>query len=127
MNLREDEILARYLYRRKQFKPSTSEVRHQAFMPPADQRLSVGRTDGLSEQQVWDLGDSLGLPSPPIARGELGVVEVLETGLKVDPDNDPPRHASIVGWPSDESAILEKAVLLSRAARLQLRTGDTAT
>ena len=120
MVLQESEPLARYLYQKSHYNASTSKVKHHAFMPPKDMRLSVFRTQGLAEAEVWALGDTLRAESP-IARGVIVVQSVLKCGLKVDPDDHPPRHASVIGWPDDRASILEKAVSLSRAAELRLR------
>lgn len=120
MDVREEETLARYLFSKSHFRTSTNTVKHHAFMPPSDKRLSVFRTDELAEEEIWALGDSLRAEAMA-ARADITVLSVKATGLAVDPDEPPPRHACIVGWPPDESAILEKAVQLSLKALLKRR------
>jgi hypothetical protein len=48
-------------------------------------------------------------------------VSVINVGLGVLPDEPPPRHAEIVGWPRDDKPQqLEMAKLLAAATRLVL-------
>ena len=47
---------------------------------------------------------------------------VRETGLTIDPDNDPPRHANILGWPEEKSEQKLIALELSESAKLKLRS-----
>jgi hypothetical protein len=115
-----NEILARYIYFRNHYRPSDNTVRYSAFMPPADKRLSVFRTSGLGEYGIWALGESL-RPQPLKGRADITVAAVRETGLALDADDIPPRHANIVGWPDDHSAIELKALELSERAHLHLK------
>ena len=114
------EILARYIFHRNHYRPSDNTVKYSAFMPPADKRLSVFRTSGLEEQAIWTLGESL-RAQPLKGRADIAVAAVEETGLAVDADDIPPRHANVVGWPDDHSAIELKALELSQRAHLSLR------
>jgi hypothetical protein len=120
VDVREEETLARYLYGKSHFRTSTNTVKHHAFMPPSDKKVSVFRTDGLVEEEIWALGENLRAEAMA-ARADITVLNVKATGLGVDPDEPPARHACIVGWPHDESAILEKAILLSQRAVLRKR------
>jgi hypothetical protein len=89
-------------------------------MSPADKRLSVFRTSGLEEHAIWILGESL-RAQPLKGRADITAAAVEETGLAVDADDIPPRHANVVGWPDDHSAIELKALELSQRAHLSLR------
>jgi hypothetical protein len=42
------------------------------------------------------------------------------TELRIDPDDDPPRHANIVNWPAEKSDRLLLAIGIAAEARLQL-------
>jgi hypothetical protein len=114
------EILARYIYSRNHYRPSDNTVKYSAFMPPADKRLSVFRTSGLGEHAIWVLGESL-RTQPLKGRADIAAAAVRETGLALDADNIPTRHANIVGWPDDHSAIELKALELSEKAHLRLK------
>ena len=114
------EILARYIYYRNHYRPSDNTVKYSAFMPPADKRLSVFRTSGLEEYAIWILGESL-RAQPLKGRADITAAAVRETGLALDADDIPPRHANIVGWPDDHSAIELKALELSERSHLRLK------
>jgi hypothetical protein len=123
VDLRNEEVLARYLYSKNHFR-SDNTVKHHAFMPPVDKRLSIFRTYGLVEEEIWALGATLRAEAL-VARADTTVLNVKDAGLTVEPDEPPERHACIVGWPPDQSAILEKALRLSQKAvlrRLRLST-----
>lgn len=75
---------------------------------------------GLRENEVWALGEKL-RPEPPLGRADINVAAVRETGLTVDADDIPPRHANIVGWPDEASAIKLKAMELAEQAILHLK------
>ncbi|MEM0963459.1 MAG: hypothetical protein AAGK21_13090 [Bacteroidota bacterium] len=52
-----------------------------------------------------------------------------EVGLEVDPDNDPPRHVNVLGWPDEKEdqiqVALEVASLFEeRNGRFELRPTD---
>jgi hypothetical protein len=98
-------------------------------MPPPDLRLSVFRIRGLEEQEVWTMGRQHVL-EPAVGRqpnatlyGRAAVLvsAVFETGLQVDPDDTPPRHASITGWPEDKAEQKSTALELAGSAALRLR------
>ena len=60
-------------------------------------------------------------PRRPLARAEVEVQIVMNAGLRVVPDEPPPRHAEIVGWPrNDKSQQLEIAKVIAAVARLVL-------
>ena len=61
------------------------------------------------------------LGRPLYGRGDLSVSSVLATGLTVDPDDNPPRHAGIVGWPETKDARISLAQRLAASALLRLR------
>ena len=114
------EILARYIYFRNQYRPSDNTVKYSAFMPPADKRLSVFRTSGLSEDAIWELGGFLRTQSL-LGRADIAAAVVSDVGLAIEADDIPHRHANIVGWPDDQSAVKLKALELSERAHLSLR------
>jgi hypothetical protein len=69
------------------------------------------RTQGLDEGDVWTLGDAVAAPSSRTvyARGDFLAPHVRASfvdtwRLSVRPDDNPPRHALIEGWPSHDDA-----------------------
>ena len=114
------EPLARFLYSKNHYRPSDHTVRHAAFMPPADKRLSVFRIFNLRENEVWRLGDTLRTETT-LGHADIKALVVTETGLTVEADDIPPRHANIIGWPDESSEIKLKAMVLAEKASLRLK------
>ena len=120
-----NDPLARFIFSRRHFSPSKKVVKAPAFIPGSDLQTSVFRIHELREREIRDIGENVGRtqnpPRSPRARGEIKVVSVINVGLGVLPDEPPPRHAEIVGWPRDDKPQqLEMAKLLAAATRLVL-------
>lgn len=69
------------------------------------------RTHDLDEDGVWILGDAVAAPTSRTvyARGDFLAPDVRASfvdswRLSVRPDDDPPRHALIEGWPPHEES-----------------------
>ena len=121
-HLRPTDPLARYLLQRTHFSPAVSRVKPGAFMPNRDGETSVFQIQGLSEEEIWQIGEKY--VSSPLgktlrARADVIVLIVEERGLRVDFDNTPPRHANIVGWPEEKSA--QKLIALELSSRAALK------
>ncbi len=95
--------------------------------------MSVARTAGLSENEVWDHADTyVAVESRAVlARGDLlaeRIVSVVvdDSQLALIPDEPPPRHANIIGWPSPEQKETRRMLALELAARatLTIRPAD---
>jgi hypothetical protein len=85
---------------------------------------SVFRVRDLSEEQIWNIGeDHVAEPRGKVlyGRADLNVNDVTSQGLKLDPDNNPPRHANIVGWPPEKDRQLLLAQELAHASFLTIR------
>lgn len=121
-----EEPLARCLTQSNHYRRSEWRVTERAFLPGRDNATSVFRVDGLTDDQVWRLADEhvAGVQGGRhvLGTGTLLAQAVTEVGLRVEPDDDPPRHASILGWPDDKSGKKSRAQLLAAAARLSLRS-----
>lgn len=114
------EPLSRFLFSSNNYRLSDNTVRHSAFMPPEDKRLSVFRTSGLQENEIWRLGDAL-RAKPPLGRADISALAINKSGLTIVPDDTPPRHANILGWPDEASAIKLKALELADRSHLCLK------
>jgi hypothetical protein len=101
------ERLSRYVFEANKFDLTKNEPKFRAFLPPReDCDLSVMRTEGLSETQVWRLGDDYagrGRPRPALARGDFAASALAPLELSAIPDPPPPEHASVTGWPAELS------------------------
>jgi hypothetical protein len=80
----------------------------------------------LHEAVIWQLGIDHVEPTrgkPVLARADISVGNIEDVGkelgfsLRLDANDDPPRHAAIVGWPEKS---LAKALCLELAARARL-------
>ena len=109
---------------RSLFRKRDNTVKYQAFMPPPNLKLSVFRTSNLSNSQIWEIGRQIASSQCPprnlYGRADLQALEVLKCGLQIDPDDNPPRHANIIGWPQEKSEQKLKAMKLAEAAKLVL-------
>jgi hypothetical protein len=71
-------------------------------LPPKDLKLSVFMTDGLSSKQIWMLGEKH-VKANIYGRAELTSIAVSGIGLGIELDNNPERHANVIGWPIQKS------------------------
>jgi len=121
-----DEFLARYLTSSRWFSRENNRVKHHAFMPPSNMKLSVFRIDNLTESQIWKIGQKrvanrMRTRRNLYGRADVKALNVFETGLEIHHDNIPPRHADIVNWPDEKSERKEIALELAANASLKLR------
>jgi len=120
------ESLGRYLSQRTHYSTTKNSVKPQAFMPPLDLRLSVFRIDGLQLEEIWEIGqkkvmDAMHQLKVLYGIADVKVSKVQENNLKVDPDNRPPRHANIIGWPEEKEKQKIIAQELAAEAKLVLK------
>ena len=122
--------LSRFLTNRSHYSVNKGRVRKGAFMPHHRQ-LSVFQVGGLVEPEIWTIGKNVCEVSQRTlhGRGDLKVADVVCDAvsvppLKVVPDEDPPRHANIVGWPEEKDAQNACALELAARAELVLYTED---
>lgn len=119
----EAESIARFLTHERHFSATKGVVKAGGFMPPPDLATSVFRTAGLSEARVWGMGQAYvrGYEGRgPLARADLVALEIITVGLRLQPDDVPPRHAGIVGWPLEKEAQKDLALELAARATLQV-------
>lgn len=120
------ESLGRYLPQRAYYSIAKNSVKPQAFMPPLDLRLSVFRIDGLQLEEIWKIGQREVIDASPQPRELYGIADVKalkvqENDLEVEPDNIPPRHANIIGWPEEKAQRMLIAQELAAGAKLVLK------
>lgn len=97
------ERISRFICEPQHFNRTKQFVKFRAFLPRIqDADLSVSRTAALRESEVWNMADlHVGRPSARavIARGDLTPQDARNMSLDVVPDEPPPAHALLVGWP----------------------------
>lgn len=123
-----DEHLARCLTQSNHYHRAAARVTERAFLPGPDGTTSVFRVDDLTDPEVWQLADEhiAGVPGGRhvVGTGTILAQTVTDVGLQMEADNDPPRHAAIVGWPDDKSDRKSRAQGLAAAALLRLRPSE---
>lgn len=123
------ETLSRYL-RERDIRKSDNVIQYSAFIPsPTDLKLSVFRTSGLSEQDIWHLAVEKVQPyrGQITGRGDLVVSAITEEKLRVVSDEDPTsRHSDIVGWPDDRDFRVTIAKALAARASPAIRRQTSA-
>jgi hypothetical protein len=116
-----EESLSRYILDRSYIRVADRTVRYNAFMPTSNREVSVFRILGLADSEIWQMGDlqvARKRGKPLLGRADILVMAVIKNNLQIDPDNDPPRHANILGWPEQRSE--QKLIALKIAADSQL-------
>jgi hypothetical protein len=118
-----NENFSRYLFSRNNYSPTKQIVHYTAFIPPPDKRLSVFCVSGLSENAIWEIGENVGNQSDRklSGRADIAALPVYEAGLSIDRNDIPFRHANIIGWPDEDSAIKLAAIELAQKAELSLK------
>jgi hypothetical protein len=124
------EPLSRFIFSKNHFHRKTMRPKPDAFLPSGSPlQTSVFRTIGLMPEYIWQIGLEIGSVRGRTlrARADLVARAVLDAGLVLDPDNTPPRHTNIVGWPEEKHEQLMLATELAEAATLHIKPSDSAT
>lgn len=111
-NVAASEQIARYILSKRYFSTKNRTVKYGAYMPAPNGETSVYRISGLSEEEVWQIGQQ-NVAKPGMrtlyARGDTPASVIMKTGLTLVPETTPhPLHANIVNWPlvKDEQKML---------------------
>jgi hypothetical protein len=118
------EAIARYITSSRWYSREKNIVKPLTFMPPPDLKLSVFRIDNLSEPEIWKIGfekviSKMIQPKNLHGRADIQALNILENNLQIEPDNTPPRHADIIGWPELKEE--QKSIAQELAAKASLR------
>jgi len=121
------ESIARYITNKSWYSRVKNIVKPRAFMPPLDLKLSVFRIDNLSKPEIWKIGikkviNKMNKPTNLHGRADILALNILDSNLQIEPDNTPPRHANIIGWPELKEKQKSIAQELAAKASLTLRT-----
>jgi hypothetical protein len=111
-----NEILSRYIFSTRYFSRSPLRVKAEAYMPSRGE-VSVFRINGLSEIAIWEIGSDIARKRDRTlhARGDTKASDVMKLALEILPNEPPPRHAALVGWPENDKA-RQKLIALQVAA-----------
>lgn len=118
--------ITRYIFSRRHFGTNPLRVKHEAFQPNLKgERVetSIFRTDDLTEQEIWELGDrevASARGMQILARGDLKLSHVDEAGLDYDFNEEPKRHGAIIGWALEKNERKIQAMELAELASLEI-------
>lgn len=118
------ENLTRYILRKDHFSTQQKRVKYVVFMPAPNGETSVFRISHLSGDEIWEIGNCKVAQKrelPLLGRADILASCVLNMNLNLIPDNNPPRHANIVGWPSEKSEQKLIAMELAENSQLHLK------
>jgi hypothetical protein len=103
----DDEDLARILRSSGHF--SSNSIKASAFMPAKDGMTSVIRHGAERQDELWRVAEVVLGTSVKHGAAICRARVIRSERLDVLPDEPPPRHANIVGWPSNADPELQKA------------------
>jgi len=100
----EDEWMARFILFRYWIRKGDLSVRPDAFIPHPYPGLSVTRHMGLSETELWQIGQEIAdkRPAALYGRADLQAISVIKKSLRIVATPEPRNHADITGWPADK-------------------------
>ncbi|MDQ6993168.1 MAG: hypothetical protein Q9M31_06795 [Mariprofundus sp.] len=119
------ELIGRHITQKSYYRSGDGTVKHNAFMPNKNGETSVYQINGLSNEEVWEIGDRF--VGAIIGRHILGHAEIpsgsiLSKSLSIIPKPKPhPLHADIMNWPESSSEKKALAIKLAAEASLKLR------
>lgn len=118
------ESLARYLLEKSKFSMLKNSVLPSGFMPTANLDLSVYRIDNLEIEEIWEIGRkdviaAMTMPKELYGIAKIKASKVLENGLEIKPQEPPPRHANMIGWPKEKER--QKMIAIELAAESELK------
>ena len=121
----EGEEVTRFITQKSYYRPSNGTVKHNAFMPPRNNQLSVYRTTGLQQPEVWFIGEQFVAPQLQceiLGKAVINSLVVYREGLAIHDHPSPhERHANVVGWDSVGTEVRLIAIKLADAAQLVLK------
>ena len=78
-DIKVDEVLSRYILDKTHIRYSNRTVKYSAFLPAPDGTTSVFRVSGLTEEQVWEVGDrevALNRQKPLLGRADISATYI---------------------------------------------------
>lgn len=114
----DEERLARFVFTERHIRKSDGTVKAEALAPFKHIEMSVTRHRDLPQEQVWALGAKVAEARklPLIGRADFLAVKAREQSLDVKPDEPPPNHANVSGWPPDKPAQMIRALEIATSA-----------
>jgi hypothetical protein len=112
-----DELVTRYIYSERNIRKSEKRPKRGAFDPSPHMELSVVHSSGLTETEVWELGEQTKGSTPGrrniYARADIPVQTLMDVKLRALRDDKPfIRHTSVIDWPLGSDGNEAKALWL---------------
>ena len=123
MQVVDHERISRFLFYNRWFARQAQRIKPDAFIPHPHIELSVSCSEGLTETEVWKVGQQTAEARsdgrPLLGRGDLTARDFREQGLEIERDDNPMYHANIRGWSQNgKDAQRMKAIELAARAKL---------
>lgn len=124
-NIQSPDEVTRYIFDKSGYARTTGRVKYNVLMPNSDGETSVFWITNLSSKEIWDIGQRYvaeRISRTLRARGDLFSSNVLDESLEIKPETKThPRHANIVGWPTQKSEKILIAKKLAENAQLHMK------
>ena len=122
----DSEPITRFIFSSGHLARQSKRVKPNAFLPNANGQTSIFRIQGVDANSIvdadsiWATGNEVAEVSERTlhARADIVTGAVRSTGLKVLPEEPPPRHGNIAGWPEGKEDRMELAKELADASTL---------
>ena len=125
--LGDNELVARFVVVKRWIR-SNQSVRHNAYMPPRDKKLSVTRHKGISTEKLWSHGKAVAEVRAAtekrdvhlLGRSDVRVSDVREQNIEAVPHpiwRENWNHSHLIGWPEDKPRQMMIAKLIAAEAQ----------
>lgn len=117
------ENLSRFIKSKSLYSELNNRVKSAAFLPLMNNdrdryETSVFFIDNLSDEEIWYLGNKHIREKQIKARADFTTPDVVSSELNIDFNNDPERHADIIGWSDFKPKQKEQALKLAEKSKL---------
>lgn len=110
-DLKPDDLLSRFLFKRDQINFDQQVVKSSVFSEKHPNGFSVFHTTTLSDPDIWQIAYTHVVrdPNKPLlGRCDLEVTYYEQASLRIEKDEPPPRHHNIFGMPVSSDMIAAK-------------------
>ena len=117
------ENISRFVLSRRWIRADNT-VRHIAFTPNNNGETSVFRISGISDNEVWNIGErEVGMKQnkPILGRADITASIILSNHLEIIQSEPPERHADITSWPEEKDKQRDVALKLAEKAEFHKR------
>lgn len=130
------ELVSRFICSERQIRRASARPKPGAFNPSPYMELSVVHSSGLSESEIWEVGEKTLSGEPGrdhiYGRADVPVISLADVRLRALRDDKPfMRHTSVIDWPigsdGNETKALWKQITLELSEDLRINLALPAT